>query len=331
MLNDVREKSEDKTILKFKNGTKDEEIQLYGYPSSYEESVTSLFEQSYDDINSGTNPFVSEWTTKYGSSYPGTTIDYLKENLKNYLKKIQPDFSNSISSLLQEISISQQNFYQTVRKVTLVSQSVDGKLLSGNVPRVYNISGTSEVSASSEPGLYQDTIAELQGDFERFIDVLSPDIAKHKFNDFVIQPNSAVFLNNYNDKDYLITDSKLDNVSDKIFYIIMCRILNDDTKLNEFEEELNKGFAGSDQLIRRNNRLIEDIGDRYKKQIKVEEKYMKDVKKEPRYKELTEGLDKEMYVKGKLRKCTYDTTPNSNEQTNGQLIKDLYLTPFKFE
>ena len=53
--------------------------------------------------------------------------------------------------------------------------------------------------------------------------------------------------------------------------------------------------------------------------------------KDKDYKLYTDGLDDIMYVKGKLRKFVYDTTPNSSEAANGELIKDLYLNPFKFK
>jgi hypothetical protein len=58
---------------------------------------------------------------------------------------------------------------------------------------------------------------------------------------------------------------------------------------------------------------------------------MKDFKKVQDYKKFVDGLDGEMYVKGKLRKFNYNTTPNTDVQTNGEKIKDLYLNPFKFK
>ena len=85
------------------------------------------------------------------------------------------------------------------------------------------------------------------------------------------------------------------------------------------------------QLVRRVRRIVDDVADRYKKQQKDDEKYISDFKKDKDYKLYVDGLDEIMYVKGKLRKCLYDTTPNSSVQANGELIKDLYLNPFKFK
>jgi hypothetical protein len=327
MLNDRRENNPDSTDLPTKNGGDDEKVLIYGNPSNYEGAVNSLFDLNYEGVNDEYNPIIAEFITKHGSSYSGIILDNLKNNLSNYLKTSQTDFSNSISTIVQEITIYQQNFYQTVRKVSLVSQSLDGKLLSGNVPRVYNTSGTSEISSTSDPAT-ADTLVELKNDFERFIDVLP------RFNT-VVSEDYNIFTNNYYDGMYEtpFTDEFDPTYEewDKYFYIVICRILTDKSKLEQFEEAINKGFEGDNQLVRRINRIVEDVADRYKKQIREEEKYMKDFKKVQDYKKFVDGLDGEMYVKGKLRKFTYDTTPNSDVQANGEKIKDLYLNPFKFK
>jgi hypothetical protein len=328
MLNDRRENNPESTDLPTKNGSDDEKVLIYGNPSNYEGSVQSLFQLNYDGVNDEYNPIIAEFKLKHGSSYSGIILDNLKNNLSNYLKKFQPDFSNSISTIVQEITIYQQDFYQTVRKVSLVSQSLDGKLLSGNVPRVYNTSGTSEISSTSDPAT-SDTLVELKNDFERFIDVLP------RFNT-VVDGDYNIFTNNYFDGMYQTPFSSDEFTTtnedwDKYFYIVICRILTDSAKLDAFQKDLNNGFEGDNQLVRRINRIVDDVASRYKKQIREEEKYMKDFKKVQDYKKFVDGLDGEMYVKGKLRKFNYNTTPNTDVQTNGEKIKDLYLNPFKFK
>jgi hypothetical protein len=94
---------------------------------------------------------------------------------------------------------------------------------------------------------------------------------------------------------------------------------------------MSKELTSNNQLIRRLNRSIGDVADRYKKQLKKEEKIFTDFKKSKDYKDYTEGLDDKMYVKGKTRKFVYNTTPNSNVTENGNLIKSIYLEPFKFK
>lgn len=258
-------------------------------------------------------------------TYSGIIVDVLKDNLKNYLKNNQNTFSTNLSTIIQEITVFEQDFFQTVRKVSLVSQSLDGKLLSGNVPRVYNTSGTSEISAASET-TPEDTLAELKDDFERFI------TRSENFNTLCSEEYN-VFTDQYEDGNFLSTgvDTNLEGEYDKYFYIIMSRTLNDNAKRDEFLNELLKTLDSDNQLVRRVRRIVEDAADRYKKQQKDDEKYISDFKKDKDYKLYVDGLDEIMYVKGKLRKFVYDTTPNSSEAANGELIKDLYLNPFKFK
>jgi hypothetical protein len=151
----------------------------------------------------------------------------------------------------------------------------------------------------------------------------------------VVSENYNIFTNNYFDGKYQtpFTDDFVTNIEDwdKYFYMVICRILTDSAKLDAFQTDLNNGFEGDNQLVRRINRIVDDVASRYKKQIREEEKYMKDFKKVQDYKKFVDGLDDEMYIKGKLRKFNYNTTPNTDVQTNGEKIKDLYLNPFKFK
>jgi hypothetical protein len=325
LLNDRREINSSSTDLPTKNGGDDNVVKIYGNPSDYETSINSLFQSNIESVNEEYNPIISEFVVKHGSSYSGIILDNLKNNLNNYLKALQPTFSNNVSTIVQGITIFQQDFYQTVRKVSLVSQAIDGKLLSGNVPRVYNISGTSEVSAASETAP-ADTLDELREDFQSFIDLL-PDF------DDLMTVTYAVFTNTYYDGDFEqpFSNSELIDEYDKYFYIVIADILTNNTKLDEFNTALLKGIEGDNQLARRVRRIVDDVGDRYKKEKRDEEKYFKDLKRASDYKKYVDGLDADMYVKGKLRKFNYNTTPNADVQVNGEKIKDLYLNPFKFK
>ena len=309
--------------LYVKNGSEEHKIFLYGNPSKFEGLVTELFEKNIQAVSSNFNPIIKTFLSEY--TYPGVTPDILKDNLKNYLKNNQNTFSTDLSTIIQEITIFEQDFFQIIRKVSLVSQSIDGKLLSGNVPRVYNISGTSEISTSSVPKP-PNTLVELTNDFERFY------TRADNFNTLCSEDYN-IFTDQYNDGNFLSTrvSDNLNDEYDKYFYIIMSRILNDRSKKDEFIKQLLKGLEGDNQLRRRVERIVDDVGDRYKKQQRDDEKYISDFKKEKDYKNYVDGLEQIMYVKGKLRKCVYDTTPNSSEVANGELIRDLYLNPFKFK
>jgi hypothetical protein len=325
LFNSIVDQNTESNDIKIKNNTDEESLRIYGDPSNFEQKVNDLFDLNYESVDLILNPILFDFNLKYGGSYSGIIIDTLKDNLKTYLKSYQPTFSTNLSTIAQELTIFEQNYVQVVKKVSLVSQAIDGKLLSGNVPRVYNISGTSEISTTSE-GEPADTIEELRYDFHNLFSTTS------NFYDLCY---TDITSNTYNDGDYVAPGtmefSEVNGDNEKYFYIIISRVLTDNSKLEEFTNALTKGLTDDNQLVRRIKRTIDDVGDIYKKQQKKEEKIIPEFKKNEETKAYLDGLDEELYVKGKLRKCNYDTTPNTNAVANGELIKDLYLNPFKFK
>jgi hypothetical protein len=301
---------------------KDTEVEIYGNPVNYETDFNELFANVNIDIDDGNNPIIVDFLAKYPNSYDDDTINTIKTNLKNYIKKVQPSLSTKFATTIQTITSYEQEFYQLIRKISLVAKQVDGKLLSGNIPRVYNLSGT---TGSADTDI--DTLDELREDFKEFTLVMSDyNVILQYYH--IINDDTLQYFNGDYDTPF---ETELLNEYDKYFYMVMARDLTDQNTLTQFENDMSKELTSNNQLIRRLNRSIGDVADRYKKQLKKEEKIFTDFKKSSDYKEFTEGLDDKMYVKGKTRKFVYDTTPNSNVTENGNLIKSIYLEPFKFK
>ncbi len=324
MFNSVTQSKTDSNTIKIKNNTTESDLRIYGDPSGFEQKVNDLFQKINSNISA--NPIILGFQTEYGSSYSGIKLDTLKDNLKTYLKSYQTTFSTNLATISQDLTIYEQDYVQLIKKVQLVSQALDGKLLSGNVPRVYNISGTSDVSTTSE-GSPKDTLEELRYDFNKLF------ITTKNFYDLCF--DKSITNDAYFDGDFeapvTMEFGGLNEMEDKYFYIVISRVLTDDSKLEEFTNAMINGLTDDNQLVRRIKRTIDDVADRYKKEQKNEEKIIKDFKKLDETKAFLDGLDEELYVKGKLRKCNYDTTPNADVQANGEKIKDLYLNPFKFK
>ncbi len=304
------------------------DVKIYGNPSGYQKLFDELFTYVNSTIDDGTNPFIQDFNNDYGNSCTPQDKNTLKNNLKLYITNSKNNFISKFATTTQELQTYQQTFYQSLREVSVVCQKVDGKLLSGNIPRVYSLSGLSSVSTTSV-GQYTNTLSELQGDFSKFRTTMS------EYNDLLSKngiTNSNIY--GYLNGDYgtlpgsfLISGNK----SDKCFYMVISRDLNNSDTLLSVENALIKGLESNDKLVRRIKKTIEKIADRYDKEIKNDEKYFTKFKKNKEYLDYINGLDEKMYVKGKTRKMNYDTNINSNTQTNGELIKQLYLEPFRFK
>ena len=300
-------------------------VDIYGNPSNYEFLFDSLFNICKNEVDSELNPIISEFVTEYLEVYPDS-IGTLKENLKNYLNLLQPNFSSQFGNTIQELQIYQQDFYQIMRKVSLVSQSVDGKLLTGNVPRVYNLSGTSTPINIKKSNI-TDTLEEVQKDFEKV------STAMAQYNELLEEYgiiNSVDYT--YSDGDFSTPfDSDLTE-NEKYFYVVIVRVLINSSEKENFISSITKGIENESKLVKRVEKIVNKLTNKYEKELKKEEDIFTKFRKKKEYKKYVDGLDETFfYVKGKTRKMNYDTNKNSNTQSNGELIKQLYLEPFRFK
>ena len=71
-------------------------------------------------------------------------------------------------------------------------------------------------------------------------------------------------------------------------------------------------------------KVINDLVIIYTKELNGEQKLFDELKKKPKWKNLTEGIDDIMYPKGKTRKFDYSTIPSANVTQQQKLITDLY-------
>jgi hypothetical protein len=301
------------------------QVLIYGNPSDYESLIEGLFNICKGEVNDETNPIIEEFISEYEETYGEQTIDTLKNNLNNYITNLQSTFTTQFANSIQELQIYQQNFYQTMRKISLVCQSVDGKLLSGNIPRVYNLTGVT-TPVNNPESLVTDTLYEIQNDFRKF------SIVMDEYN-FLLENYGIINSSEYGYSAGVFDtpfESELDD-NEKSFYIIILRtLINKDSK-ETFISSITKGIENESKLVNRVERIVNKLTNKYEKELKKEEDIFTKLRKKKEYKEYVDGLDEKMYIKGKTRKVNYDTNTNSNTQSNGELIKQLYLEPFRFK
>ena len=73
--------------------------------------------------------------------------------------------------------------------------------------------------------------------------------------------------------------------------------------------------------------IVDDLTKIYEKELKEEEKIFVKLKKDSIYKDLTEGIEDEMYKSKKTRKFNYTTVPDPDQTIvdyQTKAIRDLY-------
>jgi len=311
-------------------------VKIYG-KSNYTEKDTDLIKKQFTDaiaaINGTNNPIIKGLLKNFDPN--SKAIRDVRTNMVDYINNLETTFSNGITTTMQEVVVFEQNYVQIIRKINLVTNLTDGKLLDTNTPRIYNLSGTTQVSESSKTGtnIPDTTYRELVYDFQ------SLNAATTKFNDLLGSDDYQIAFKGdpYRGGDFkVLNQDKFPSVPgnyDKTFFFLMARILSDKNKKDEFINYVIKGdlttLKDPVNLKNKFEKIVNDLSDDYKSELKDEEKMFTKLKKSSDYKKLTDGIGETMYPKGKTRKFAYTTIPltdaNKVKEQSGW-ISDLYKT-----
>jgi Txe/YoeB family toxin of Txe-Axe toxin-antitoxin module len=291
-------------------------IRIYG-KSDFEKLVDNAFTQVLSDIDSGTNVIIDRLSKIYKNEK--TPIPLVKENLKKYIQDLKVDFSSGIATNVQELSTIQQTYIQIIRKLNVVTDKLDGKILETNKPRMYQISPTLLSTG--------DTFTELTDDYIRIVRAFEDNPVG--FNT-ILYNFYVAFRETYSDGDFRVLDENLlKSKSDKLFYMLMTRIITDKNKKKQFIDSIIKGeelktWKSPVSLINKFEKIVNDLDGDYSKELNKEEKIFKDLRKDKKFKDLLDGLDDIMYNAGKPRKFNYTTAVDLTAQESK--IQNLYKT-----
>jgi hypothetical protein len=282
--------------------------------------VDSAFTQVLSDIDSGTNVIIDRLSKIYKNEK--TPIPLVKDNLKKYIQDLKSEFSSGIATNVQELTTLQENYIQIIRKLNVVTDKLDGKILETNVPRMYQISPT--ILEAPETG---DSYTELIDDYIKLVAVFEDN--PNGFNT-ILYDFYLAFRETYNDGDFRIIEENLFNSkSDKLFYMVMARIITDKNKKIQFIDSIIKGeelktWNSPVRLTNKFEKIVNDLDSDYSKELRKEEKIFKDLRKDKKFKDLLDGLSDDMYEPGKPRKFNYTTAVDLTAEQSK--IQDLYKT-----
>jgi hypothetical protein len=295
---------------------------IYGKPEGVETKVDSLFTTFISDINAD-NPTNKNYIISrlVGFKFTDATIQRVKTNMNQYINTLKGDYSSGLFTKIQEIVVLEQNMVQIIRKINLVTTKTDGKILDTGVPRVYTISGTTEVNTASTGVL--DTYQELCDDY-RLVGVRLDE-----FNLLMDAEKIITTVTNPYDGpgqfDPISKQFETASVEDKRQFMVMAQIFNDKNKLTQFINTIISGELKNDnKLVRKFNNICDDFADLTKKELVAEQKFIKTIRDKESY---SKFVNQPAYPKGKLRKFTYTTVPDPATETQQKTdIANLYKT-----
>ena len=310
--------------LNFSNPIK--KISIYGKPN-YNSLIDESFNYIINAIDGG-SIFLIDKLSLFYTNTNNSPIPQVKENLKNYINSIKDSFSSGIATIVQELTVGQQNYVQILRKLNVVCKLLDGKILENGEPRMYRLTPTNEINKSST-GNPQNTLVELNNDFGRIDVAFNASTDSQGFIQLLKNIKySLAFSATWNNGDFTTKTQKITKKEDKLFFMVMAKILTDKNKKQEFinsilNTDALKTWKDPVKLSNKLEKIVNDLADDFKTELNAEEKVFKELKKDKRYKKLTTGLQDIMYVPGKVRKFTYTTVGTFTDEEKNQ-IKNLY-------
>jgi len=333
LVNDKRKNTNGTIYLSGASVTPNPEVKIiWGQPDGDNTRLTKLFTDVIKDIETNQNPLLNGGLLKNNlqNGYFGAEpeIKEFKLNLINYIKKLSSDFSNGIVTTYTDLVNFEANYVQYFRKINLIETKTDGKILESNVPRVYNISGTSEVSNSSKPpegqeptnrGVPQNTFEELDFDYTDVIQSLK------EYNK-LLDSSGITTSNEYQDGEFRLADTEANfDLENKLFFMVISRILDNKNKRQEFVSALTKGPSVSKNNFKNKlEKVVEKLQNKYSKELRKEEKLFENFRKNKEFKTFVNEPLQKLFPKGKTRKFEYSTVPGTNDVAQKAQILALY-------
>ena len=290
---------------------------IFGSSEKFSNKIDELFNRFIEDIkktditnNNNYLMFELYKTTKFNKEIP--TIE---NNFVKFIESLRSEFQSTVFEKNQNIVNQELELVQTFRKLNVIKEKTDGKILENTTAFIYNISGTSSVT---QPTQQSDTYGELLNDYSLVA------LSLGKYDTFLI--NKLILTSTYSTLGSFTPLSQtfvVANEYDKRMFMVMARIFENKDKLEKFKDTvISSDISGTPKLRKTFDKICDDFREKVLKELKAEEKYIKDIKEN---KEYLDFINTNVYPKGKTRKFTYTTVPN--QTTNSQqitLIKNVY-------
>lgn len=326
LLNDINTNPADNPPRQYQkafiNG-KDTNPGLYGKPQITK--TDDLFKAVIDEINNtntaqGSNPLIAYVIDKVGLTSTSNEIIVLKQNMIQYVEKMKGDYDTGLTTIIQEIVAVENNLITLINQLNLVVTQTDGKIVDGQTPKVYNISGATDAGYVVTPNA-ANTLQELKNDYENFRTGITEYIVSLQKNDIIVttDPFDVFDLSPF-------FKGIEDGVDNKKFFMVMARVLSDKNKKQDFINfVLSPNITTNNKVVKYFNKKCDELDKAYTKELKRELKIFEKYKKSPDYKKFTDGITEVLYTKGKPRKFKASTV--KIEATNAQQetdIKNIY-------
>jgi hypothetical protein len=246
----------------------DEYINIFGKPSSFQKNINKIFKDLISDVDSDTDQFMT-FLKQPSLDFSDKLIRAVRTNYKNYLKDKESGFMNPITKVIQEVTIQQQNYIQTLARLNVATYGntdpgsetgTDGYAQKNNFIREFYTNTSSVIQGLIEDG------NKIKTSLNGFNDTIT---ATNNFTSSDGKIYSAVFTYDYLSQlasdvfRPIGTNAKWENKNIQRQYVILSQEVVDDKKYESFKNALIGSVLNNPKLFGDKNLELEKQFDAY--------------------------------------------------------------------
>ncbi len=148
-------------LFDYLSGNTSNKVNIIGKPVNYQEKIDDLFQKTNQDVDDETIPILGG--LEFQKDFKNQDIRKIKRKIKEILDEQKNLYQQQLDKFANDIVKNQLEFIKITDKINFVSNKIDGRENKRGGVNIYNISGTSEVEASSVGAT--NTYDELKNDF----------------------------------------------------------------------------------------------------------------------------------------------------------------------
>jgi len=283
------------------------EVKILGKPKNVEERLLALKTQIISDIDSDDDTIISNLDSD--SYVTNSDVNVVKNNYKNFINDYYSSEVSSVFTTIQSVSNTQSEIYQNFRKLDLISNLTDGKILTNGDPKVYVISGIS----SSDTVLTTD-YGQIATDFQNYYSLLETNsiISDSITNSTTFTPLGSTLSDDYQNRTFTLLS--------KVFLDIDLR----NNLVSKLTENLSSSSSGVTVGIVTNvcENLANKFNDEYNLWLTQYNTFIEGTEYQV-YKDYNPQVDG-ITISNKERLFTFTTSGGTS--TQGNQIKVIYQT-----
>jgi outer membrane protein OmpA-like peptidoglycan-associated protein len=224
---------------------------IFGKPAQYQKNIDEVFKLFVTDIETDQISFISSSAATENNSSP-ESLKIFKKNYVEYVNNMKGEYQSKLTQIVQNLTNVQQELGYLIDCSNLVSNNTDSYLMTNGLPKIFNISGTTYQTGSTESltansyTVLINNLTQVANSNQQFITDLSVNLGLLSTTDKSIFSGNSLYNVQYkgNGNYTVLSNSDVltfNTISKKREYFVMCQTLI--KNFDSFRKDVLKGIT----------------------------------------------------------------------------------------